>query len=121
MPELKGDKMDFHAHIYYDNTHRDAAVDLHARLQAVCAPAGEAIEIYPLVDRLVGPHLWPMFEIAFAGEVYQPLVAFLAANRGELPVLIHPLTPDEIANHGALARWLGEALPLNWQRLMGAA
>lgn len=110
--------MDFHAHIYYTFEEREIAVDLHRLIQHCF---GGQIEIYPLVDRLVGPHLWPMFELEFSQERYAQLIPFLDAHRGDLPVLIHPLTPNEIANHGALARWLGPELPLNWSRLSGAA
>lgn len=110
--------MDFHAHIYYDWQHRDEALNLHQDLQQ---RAGGHFEIYPMVDRLVGPHLWPMFELEFSEAVYEPLVAYLLDNHGNLPVLIHPLTADELANHGPLARWIGQELPLNWERLRGVA
>lgn len=113
--------MDFHAHVYYDWEHRDQALELQARLKAACRDLGHLVEIYPLVDRLVGPHLWPMFEIEFSGQLYEPMTAYLEDNHGELPVLVHPLTHDEIANHGTLARWIGDELPINWARLRGAA
>ncbi|HEY9842555.1 MAG TPA: DOPA 4,5-dioxygenase family protein [Candidatus Obscuribacterales bacterium] len=115
---MKGKTMDFHAHVYYDWGHRDEALQLHAELEAIC-PQG--MTIYPLVDRLVGPHLLPMFEIDFAGRLYDALTGWLEQHHGNLPVLIHPLTPDEIANHGELARWIGEEQPINWARLGVAA
>ncbi len=110
--------MDFHAHVYYDWQHRDEAVALQSTLKEI---GGDLIQVYGLVDRLVGPHLWPMFEVDFPGHAYDALTSWLEDNHGNLPVLIHPLTPDEIANHGRLARWIGEELPINWARLTGAA
>ena len=109
--------MDFHAHVYYDAAHRDEALWLHGELQDRTASLNGLVSVYPLVDRLIGPHLWPMFEIEFSAQVYEPMLAYLRDNHGNLPVLIHPLTDDEIANHGELAQWLGETLPLNWERL----
>jgi aromatic ring-cleaving dioxygenase len=109
--------MDFHAHVYYDWEHRNEALHLHADLQTRCQNIPHLVTIYPLVDRLVGPHLWPMFEIEFAGELYDAMTSFLEDNHGNLPILVHPLTHDETANHGELARWIGEELPLNWERL----
>lgn len=113
--------MDFHAHVYYDPAHRQDALLLQQNIQTRCQDLGDHIKVYPLVDRLVGPHLMPMFEIEFSASLYDALISYLQAHHGELPVLIHPLTPDEIANHGRLARWLGQQLPLNWSRLTGAA
>lgn len=110
--------MDFHAHVYYDWAHRDEALALQAELRRL---GGDQITVYPLVDRLVGPHLWPMFEVDFNQHIYDALTAWLEDNHGNLPVLVHPCTPDEIANHGRLARWIGEELPINWARLTGAA
>ena len=62
-----------------------------------------------------------MFEIDFDETIYDAMTSYLEANHGNLPVLVHPLTPDEIANHGELARWIGEELPINWARLGLAA
>lgn len=109
--------MDFHAHVYYDWQHREAALALQADLQSRCQNFPEDVIIYPLVDRLVGPHLWPMFEIEFTQPLYDAMVSFLEDNHRGLPILVHPLTDDEIANHGVLARWIGQELPLNWERL----
>ena len=106
--------MDFHAHVYYDWDHRDEALALRQHLMAA---AGDLITVHSLIDRQVGPHLWPMFEIDFSEPVYQALTDWLEWHHGNLSVLIHPLTDDDIANHGPLARWIGQELPLNWARL----
>lgn len=110
--------MTFHAHVYYDWEHRDEALELRRRLLEIC---GEPIRIYGMVDKLVGPHLLPMFEVDFDESDYEALTGWLEANHGNLPVLVHPNTPDEIANHGTLARWIGRQLPINWARLGLAA
>lgn len=110
--------MDFHAHVYYDADRRDEALALR---QALIEAGGEAITVHRMIDRLVGPHLLPMFEVDFHESVYDALTAWLEDNHGNLPVLVHPLTPDEIANHGSLARWIGQQLPINWARLGLAA
>lgn len=106
--------MDFHAHIYYTAETRQHALILRALIQQVF---GDHLSVYSMVDRLVGPHLLPMFEVEFSESVYDALLDFLEMHRGDLPVLIHPLTDDQIANHGVLARWLGQELPINWSKL----
>lgn len=49
-----------HAHVYDDAEHRNEAATLHSDLQTRCQSLSEQVTIYPLVDRLVGPHLMPM-------------------------------------------------------------
>lgn len=108
--------MDYHAHIYYTVAQRPQALALQYQLKALSEHTPE-VEVYPLVDRCVGPHLQPMFEVAFTRAQYDTWLPLIEQVRGELPVLIHPLTPNQWANHGELARWLGQQLPLDLSKL----
>lgn len=103
---------DFHAHVYFDASSREAA-------QAVC----EAVEAQFDVamgrwhERNVGPHPRWSYQIAFAPEEFARLIPWLALNRRGLTVFIHPNTGDAIADHTDHALWMGELLPLNLDAL----
>lgn len=105
--------MEFHAHIYFDQARREQALKLQDALRHYFSPMAHVRGL----DGPSGPHLWPRFEVAFHEDVYEPVVGFLESYRGELPVLVHPLTQDHFANHGPLAQWLGQELPLDWSKI----
>ena len=106
--------MEFHAHIYFDGESREGALALNQALQQVF---GQSVKVHQLIDFPVGPHLWPMFEVEFEDGLYPNITEFLSVNHGSLPVLIHPLSGDEYADHSDLAQWLGQELPLDFSKL----
>ncbi len=96
-----------HAHIYFDEHQINTAKHLYQEISQ-----REDIEaIFPLVHREVGPHNKPMFEVHFADDK-QGFVEWLDNQRGELSVLIHPVTDDVISDHTTKATWLGKTLPI---------
>lgn len=100
-----------HAHVYFREPERAAIARLHAR--AHHALAGLAT-VWPIRNQPVGPHLLPMFEIEFAPAQREAVTRWLEANHGSFPVLLHPVTGDDWADHQEGATWLGERLELNW-------
>lgn len=105
----------FDAHIYFTAETRAEAAAL--REKALAELAGKVIGIYRLVDRNVGPHTRPMFEIQFAPERLGEMILWLMAHRGSLAVLVHQVTGDDLPDHYAGALWMGEMLPLDDSRL----
>lgn len=97
----------YHAHIYYDDASRDAALALRERLRA--APGVRFVG--SMTDRPIGPHPIPQFEVHF-GESARADVATLIAQGG-LTALIHPLTNDDLADHTTLAQWIGMPIALD--------
>ena len=73
-----------------------------------------------LIEREVGPHTRPMFEIDFAEALLPAVTALLEQYRDGLPVLLHPELDNEVEGHTTAARWLGEPLPLKLHTLRGA-
>jgi aromatic ring-cleaving dioxygenase len=72
------------------------------------------LRIYRLWDRLVGPHLLPMFEVnVFSPAQFGAFITWLSINRGPLSALVHPNTGDEVGDHTSGAIWLGPPVPLN--------
>jgi len=103
----------YHAHLYFLPEQRSEAAALHALL----AERLPHCWLGRLIDREVGPHTRPMFELNFAADEYDSVVALLERERGTLPVLIHPVIADEFVGHTEAARWLGEPLPLKLETL----
>jgi aromatic ring-cleaving dioxygenase len=98
----------YHAHVYYDAASRPRAERLREEV-AQRFPA----RIGSWHDQPVGPHPQPMFQIAFATEVFFELVPWLMLNRRGLTVLVHPNTDNERADHLVHALWMGQILPLD--------
>ncbi len=99
----------YHAHIYFDGpTQRRLAETLREEI-------GQRFSVLlgNWHDRLVGPHLRPMYQVAFRTAEFARFVPWLMINRRGLTVLIHPDTGHPKADHLTHAMWLGEILGVN--------
>lgn len=106
--------MNYHAHIYFDESRREAAVALRAKLLEENISVAE---VFFLVDKPVGPHPLPMFQISFTQPQYVALIDWLEKHRQGLSILIHPELEDELMGHTEKANWLGVELALNLSAL----
>ena len=68
-------------------------------------------------DEPVGPHPNGSFQIEFETELFQPIISYLALNRGDLVVFVHPNTGDALIDHSDYAIWMGEKRQLNLKSL----
>lgn len=100
----------WHAHVYYEGDERDAAERLRARFETM-APDAPILFVGSMVDRPVGPHPIPQFEIHFPASA-KPVVGRTIEPTG-LRALIHPLTDDDLADHTTLGQWIGKPLDLD--------
>lgn len=98
----------YHAHIYFELEQQALASRIH---ELIRTSRSDITAIFPLVNRLVGPHTKPMFEVHF-NDNRHGFIEWLDAHREGLSVLIHPVTPDELADHTLHAKWLGDVLPI---------
>ena len=117
MPERAADPAiirDYHVHVYYDP---DATRATAERLRGRVAVAFPQAVLGRWHDALVGPHSQPMFQIAFAREMFASFVPWLMLNREGLTLLLHPDTGDACADHTVHAAWLGAVLPLRLEAL----
>ena len=110
-----GFQRDFDAHIYYSLENRAQAEVL--RKKAIRDFQNKSIWIGALTDELVGPHPMPMFEINFSQKFYTEMLLWFMDERGNLPVLIHPVSGDDFTDHFEKALWLGETQPLDASKL----
>jgi aromatic ring-cleaving dioxygenase len=105
-PVSTGSIRSFHAHIYF----RDAGEREHAlRLRE---QIGErfSVQLGRVHEVLVGPHTQPMYQVAFARDMFADFVSWLMLNHGPLSILIHPNTGRSKDDHLLHAAWLGERL-----------
>ena len=98
----------YHAHVYYDAVGKAAAEWLREAISE-----GFNVELGRMHDRPIGPHPCWSYQIAFPADLFGELVPWLALNRGELVVFIHPVTGDGLADHRDYALWLGAKLDLD--------
>ena len=98
----------WHAHVYYgEGDSRRRAERLRKAIEARFA-----VRMGRWRNEPVGPHPRPMYQVAFDAPLFASFVPWLALNRDELTVLIHPRTGDEVADHTRFALWLGAVLPM---------
>ena len=101
------DEAPYHAHIYYSDEDRPVAERLRGEFQA----HSDILFVGRMMDRGVGPHPIPQYEIHFLEPARSHVVA--AIEGSGLRALVHPLTDDDLADHTRLARWIGEPVALD--------
>ncbi|MCG9559480.1 DOPA 4,5-dioxygenase family protein [Vibrio kanaloae] len=97
----------YHGHVYFPLRFAEQAETLR---QKIITERKDVLEVYPLIQRLVGPHKMPMFEVHFVNKE-SGFVEWLEQARGDMSVLIHPVTGcQETLDHTVRATWLGREL-----------
>lgn len=101
----------YHAHVYFET----AAEKAHALWlrEALATRFAERIYIGRWHDMLVGPHTKPMYQVAFKAPLLAEVAPFIMTNHGNLSVLLHPLSGDDVADHTLWPLWLGQRLPVD--------
>ena len=102
----------YHAHVYYDAGSKPAAEALRTAIEAQFD-----VRMGRWHDRPIGPHPEWSYQVAFTPEVFAEILPWLALNRGDLTVFVHPETGDDLPDHRDYAIWLGEKAELNLDAL----
>jgi DOPA 4,5-dioxygenase len=97
----------FHAHVYYSAEEQAAAERLRSSFQ----DNPDILFVGQMTDRGVGPHPIPQYEVHFREASRAEVVAAIEASG--LRALVHPLTDDDLADHTALAHWIGDPIDLD--------
>jgi len=100
---------DYHAHVYYDADSKPQAEALVAAMRAVFPDA-----VYGRWhDRPVGPHPDWSIQVAFPPTMFAKIVPWLALNRGDQVIFLHPNSGDALSDHRDHAIWMGAVRPLD--------
>ncbi len=101
------DIVGYHAHVYFDASTVQAAT-------ALCEAASKrfGIAMGRVHERPVGPHPRWSCQLAFDSERFADVVPWLAMHRGEMDVLVHTRSGDDLRDHTQGAMWLGNSHPL---------
>ena len=106
----------FHAHVYFDRAQRVAAIDLRREIGRLFA-----LPVGAVFDRPVGPHSKGTFQVVFQLEDFGRLVPWLMQHRGDLDVLVHGDTGDDLVDHTQYVIWLGTPQDLDTDMFRSAA
>jgi DOPA 4,5-dioxygenase len=101
----------YHAHIYYSDDQRAAAEALRDDFLGQMSPGADILFVGQMIDRGVGPHPVPQYEVHFLERSRAQVIA--AIETSGLRALVHPLTDDDLADHTSLAHWIGESVELD--------
>ena len=86
--------MNYDIHIYWrNNDERNEALALQKVLIENNA------QTFPLVEKPIGPHPYPIFESHVTNQTLSVIESLLVANRNYCSVLIHEKTGDHVYNH----------------------
>eukprot|EP01013_Petalomonas_cantuscygni_P024121 TRINITY_DN45690_c0_g1_i1.p1 TRINITY_DN45690_c0_g1~~TRINITY_DN45690_c0_g1_i1.p1 ORF type:complete len:152 (-),score=7.81 TRINITY_DN45690_c0_g1_i1:171-626(-) len=98
-------------HVYYTPETRNDAVAVRSALKS----AFPKYQVYDMVDRPVGPHPIPMFEVHLPPQDASAVVAWLQKNGRGLRAMIHPHSHEgPRKDHSVHIYWVSDPLPLNF-------
>jgi aromatic ring-cleaving dioxygenase len=103
----------YHAHVYYSAGERPAAEALRGDFIRLKAAGSDPHILFVgrLTDGRAGPHPIAQYEIHFLEGSLAGVIAAIEASG--LRALVHPLTDDDMADHTALAHWIGAPVDLD--------
>ena len=61
----------------------------------------------------MGPHPMGSYEVWCPKEYFARAFSFFTINRGNLTILVHPLTRHEVIDHSERAIWMGTPAPVD--------
>jgi len=118
---LEDEIKEWHFHIYFhqrNEAEHSAALALRdAVLRLRRDGAFVAVPLWRVNLDPVGPHPVGSYEIWCPQESFASLYSYLCLNRGDLSVLIHPLTREERKDHETRVAWLGPSFSLDLSML----
>ena len=101
----------YHVHLYYDGSNKQHAANLRRQLDR---RFGKEIIIGRWRDKAPqGPHPVSHFQVDFPKNLFNILVPFLALNRSDLHILLHPNTGNGYEDHTRNVMWIGPSIPLS--------
>jgi aromatic ring-cleaving dioxygenase len=98
----------YHAHVYFN-------ADSLPQARSLCEAAADRfpLKMGRMHEKPVGPHPDWSCQLAFKAALFADVVPWLALNRGDLVVFIHPITGNDLVDHRDRALWMGAVRPLD--------
>lgn len=106
--------VEYHAHIYFCTSPKSI---LAANQLAEKINNRFKVKVGKLNFKLVGPHTQPMFRVLFSKDQFSEFIQWLIFERGNLNILIHPVTGDSYLDHVEYGLWLGEKLAMKVDKM----
>ncbi|KAL5089525.1 hypothetical protein Trisim1_005221 [Trichoderma cf. simile WF8] len=107
---------EWHFHIYFllqSPTETAAALALRdAVLRLRRDGAFVAVPLHRVNKEPIGPHPAGSYEIWVPDTSFSEVFFYLATNRGNLSILVHPLTSQQRRDHETRNAWLGTPWPI---------
>ncbi|KAH0528845.1 hypothetical protein TsFJ059_003657 [Trichoderma semiorbis] len=107
---------EWHFHIYFllqSPTETAAALALRdAVLRLRHDGAFVAVPLHRVNKEPIGPHPAGSYEIWVPDTSFSEVFFYLATNRGNLSILVHPLTSQQRRDHETRNAWLGTPWPI---------
>jgi len=104
----------YHCHLYYHGGNKQWAGHLRREIARLFPDA----EIGRWRDKAPqGPHPVSHYQIAFKPELFADLIPWLAMNRKDIDILVHPNTGDGYEDHVQNRMWLGNSRDLMYDAL----
>jgi len=118
---LDSEIKEWHFHIYFHTEiprEHKAALELRdAVLKLRRDGAFVAVPLLRVDAKPFGPHTIGSYEIWVPAESFVSVYSYLCLNRGELSVLVHPLTREVLKDHETRIAWIGPSYPLKVNKL----
>ncbi|KAF9009567.1 DOPA-like domain-containing protein [Cyathus striatus] len=112
---------EWHFHIYFKqrnkDEHREALELRDAVLRLRRDGAFVAVPLFRVNTDPIGPHSIGSYEIWVPSETFASVFSYLCLNRGNLSILVHPLTREQRADHEVRNAWIGPSFPLDLSTL----
>ncbi|KAH6919226.1 DOPA-like domain-containing protein [Coprinopsis sp. MPI-PUGE-AT-0042] len=119
---LDAEVKEWHFHIYFHQNNKeehDEALRLRdAVLRLRRDGAFVAVPLRRVNEGPIGPHPVGSYEIWCPSETFASVFSYLCLNRGNLSILVHPLTRQERIDHEVRNAWIGPAFPLDLSVLL---
>ncbi|USG61113.1 DOPA 4,5-dioxygenase family protein [Sneathiella marina] len=101
----------YHVHVYFHDT--------ESKLKAIALKEAMSQKFKIKISRLFEEvnlsetHQRPMFVASFPASEFAEVMPWVMLNQNRLNMMVHPLTENDLADHGDYPLWLGSVLPLN--------
>jgi DOPA 4,5-dioxygenase len=103
---------EYHIHVYFEDASQSQALALRDALASQ-----HPVRLEHTRTQASGPHPKPDWLAAIDADQFGTVIPWLMLNRGTLDILVHPVIGDLRSAHDDYAIWMGQILPLMFERL----